>query len=329
MPSRDDDPLELSRLSLPRALYETTMRSQIDVQAAQIAFNAVFSLGPILALSTTLLGVLPSATFVARFREVIVPYAPEAVRPFVEGQFHVMNRSPNVLLVILSLLGLLWTISASTGAISTALGHVGWPLAPGWARQRVRAAVLGIVAAVGLALSAVAASIGPRVLRILSEFTRIPLVGLTSVAWLRWPLAGLMFGLASALFVSFGTKARPRALAILCGGLTSGVISLGASFGLGVYFSLAPKLGGAYGAAGAVFAALLWLYLLAFGLLVGSIVAFVLHARGPHFAPIITGAPHVGTHEVGDVLSERGTRGRILRRRPTHRGRKHRGRARS
>ncbi len=320
MNPRTDHHLELARLNLPRAIVETTIRAQVDVQAAQIAFNAVFSLGPLLAITMTLLSALPGSSLGMRLRDVLVPYAPEAVRPFFESQFRGIVRSPNALLVALSVLGLLWTISAATNAISTALGHVGWPVASGWARQRLRAAVLGIVAAVGLVVSAVAASVGPFVLHILSEVTQIPLDGLISVAWLRWPVAGVAFGLASALFVTFGTAQRPRPLAVVWGGLTSGVISVVASLALGFYLARAPRLGGAYGAAGAVFAALLWLYVLALGLLIGSAVAFVLHVRGPHLKPMIVGASHVATHHGAPHSEPRDPRPRSrLHRRRTER----------
>jgi YihY family inner membrane protein len=322
---RDERHLELARLSLPRAIIETTIRSQVDVQAAQIAFNAVFSLGPLLAITMTLLSALPGSTLGLRLHDILVPYAPDAVRPFLESQFRGISHAPNSLVLALSVVGLLWTISAATSAISTALGHVGWPLVHGWARQRARAAVLGIVAAAGLVLSAVAASIGPFVLRVLSQLTQLPFERLASVAWLRWPVAGVAFGLASALFVTFGTAQRPRPLAVFWGGVTAGIISVAASLALGFYLSRAPRLGGAYGAAGAVFAALLWLYVLALGLLGGSAVAFVLHVRGPHFQPMITGATHIATraHRAGSATpagtdAER-ARSRIHRRRP-HRG---------
>lgn len=309
----DDKASELARLPLHRAILTTLLHADVDVQAAQIAFNAVFSIGPLMALTMTLLSALPDRDLRSAFRRLILPYAPDAVRPMLEAQLDFAVRAPNTWLVLLSLLGLLWTISAATAAISVGLRHVGWQLLPSWVRQRLRSALLGVVASLGLALSAIAATVGPVILRGLSRLTHVPFDHLASLAWIRFPLAGVAFGLAASLFVGFGTAQRPRLLAVAWGGATAGVVSVLASGLLSLYLSRAPRLGGAYAAAGAVFATLLWLYVLALGLLVGAVVAFVIDRRGPRLRPLIVGTTHLATHYVHPAESAR-PRGRLLRR---------------
>jgi uncharacterized BrkB/YihY/UPF0761 family membrane protein len=97
-------------------------------------------------------------------------------------------------------------------------------------------------------------------------------------SWLRWPVVGVVFGLVSAVTFFFATEERPRWYAALAGGITAGLVNVGASALLSLYLALAPSMG-AWGAAAGVFATLLWLWLLALGLLVGAVVAFVLDAR--------------------------------------------------
>lgn len=310
----DPQRIELARLTLARAVLATAVRAQIDVQAAQIAFHAVFSLGPLMALTMTVLSALPFEQLHDRFAVLVLPYVPELVRPWLVTQLHAVTRSPNVAFVVTSILGLLWTISAATNSITVGLSHVGWKLVARWWQRRLRAALIGLVAALGLVLLAVAASVGPFVLTLLSRATGVPFDRLASVAWLRWPIAGFVFSLAAALFMTFGTAQRPRLLAVSWGGATTGFVSVVVSALLGVYLSHAPQFG-AYGAAGAVFAALLWLYLLALGLLAGATVAYVLDIRGPHWRPVVRGATHVYTHTLADVQSVRPVhRGRLLRR---------------
>src|SRR4051812_42267543 len=100
--STDPKHIALARLSLPGAIFHTALAAQIDVQAAQIAFNGVFALGPLMALTTTLLSALPTHALQDRFRELIVPYTPEAVHPLLESQIRGLAHAPNLLLLAAS-----------------------------------------------------------------------------------------------------------------------------------------------------------------------------------------------------------------------------------
>ena len=59
-------------------------------------------------------------------------------------------------------------------------------------------------------------------------------------------------------------------------------VAMLASLGFGLYLSLAPELGATFGVLGAVAVALVWLYLGAFAILLGAVVAEVVGpARSP------------------------------------------------
>jgi len=304
---------DLAAQGLAGAVFRSIVRSRVDEQAAQIAFNAVFSLAPLFALTMALSSALP-ARLGARFHDTLLPYVPVPVRPLLGVSLRALLRSPDPVVIVLSLLGLLWSLSSSTNAVSTAMGHVGWALDPSWFRRRLRAGALGLLLLVGLALSAVAAAIGPRVLRVVAMFTTLPLDRMLSVAWVRWPAAGLVFGMVGAMFVWVGTVERPRLPAVLAGGVAAGTVSVSASMSLGLYLSYAGYAG-VYGAAGAVFAALLWLFVLASGLLVGAVVAYVVNVRGLHWAPLVSARAHLGTHEPTERC-ESSSASRIRRPRP-------------
>jgi membrane protein len=260
------------------AVITAAINAEIDVQAAQIAYNAVFSLGPLLGLTTTALSLVPDEALREGFRAHVLPFTPDAVRPWLESQLRLVTDGPNPLVIVASLIVLLWSVGSTTGAIATALGHVGWRLRESWISRKLSALALGLGLVLALALAAVGASVGPRVFQWFARF--IPRIELwqSLFSWLRWPVVGAVFGLVAALTYSLATVERPRWYASISGGMVSGLVNVAASALLGVYLAYAPTMG-AWGAAGGMFATLLWLWLLALGLLVGAVVAFVLDAR--------------------------------------------------
>lgn len=269
---------DASERTFVSAVIAALIRAQVDVQAAQIAYNAVFSIGPILALTTTALSFVPDQQLRHGLRAHVLPYMPSVVRPWLESQLRLVTDGPSPALVVLSILALLWSVSSTTSAITTALGHVGWKLRPTWIGRRLSAIALGLGLVGALVVAAVGSSVGPRMFHFVARWVPQVLAWLPLFQLLRWPVIGAMFGLVAAVTFYFSTTERPRWYAAIIGGMTTGVLSVLVSFGLGQAFALAPSLG-AWGAATSVFATLLWLWLLALGLLVGGVIAFVLDAR--------------------------------------------------
>jgi uncharacterized BrkB/YihY/UPF0761 family membrane protein len=269
---------EASERSLLSAIVSAAIRAEIDVQAAQIAYNAVFSLGPVLALTTTVLSFVPDERLRGGFRAHVLPFTPNAVRPWLESQLRLVTQGPDPLLLIGSIVVLLWSVASTTGAVATALGHVGWRLRPTWISRKLSALGLGLGLVGALVLAAVGASVGPGAISWIARF--IPAVERyqSTFSWLRWPVVGVVFGLVAAVTIWFATIERPRWYTAILGGLTAGLVNVGASSLLSLYLALAPSMG-AWGAAGGMFATLLWLWLLALGLLIGAVVTFVLDAR--------------------------------------------------
>lgn len=251
----------------------------LDVQASQVAFNAVFSLGPILALATSLLSLLPPETVASTIERTLFPYIPNAVWPLLQAQLETRIGGPNPLLVAGSVIALMWTLSSAAIAITTSLATLGWPQSGSYWRRRARAAVLGFVVVLGITVSALAAVIGPFVLSMLARIVPLTVPKLGLLALLRWPIAGLVYGAGCTLLLRFGTTARPRWRACLLGGLVTALVETVATLLLRVVFAHSPALGPALGSAGAVFAALLWLYVLALGLLIGGVAARVTEER--------------------------------------------------
>lgn len=264
---------------LARDVWRLSVQAELDVQASQMAFNTVFSLGPILALTTALLSLLPADEVAAKIQEVVFPYVPAAVLPLLQAQLESRIEGPNPWFVVASVVALFWTLSSAAVAITAALGFIGWPQSGSFWKRRARAFVIGLVVVLGISASAVAAIVGPLVLEFLARAMQIEMPRLSLLAALRWPIAGFVYGLGCALLVRYGTKARPLWRSCALGGLATAVVATAASALLRIFFAHSPALGAGLGTAGAVFAALLWLYVLAIGFMLGAILAFVLEER--------------------------------------------------
>lgn len=275
-------------------VVDRSITCKIDSQAAVIAFNSVFAIAPLLTLASILVSFLPREFVDKNVKEALAPYLPEQVQPLLEAQLLTLLERPSRLIVFVTIVGFLWTISSATGSLSAALGEVGWRLHPEWLKRRLWSMLLGIVMAVGLALLAVSASLFPQVSEWLNRLHVMSEWSLFALLWVRWPLAGLIFSVASALFYRFGTLDRPRKRAVAFGGVISGTTAVLASYLLRVYFAYATYLGGMVGSAVTVFAGLLWLYALALGMLIGAVTAYVFEARIQ------------GIEEQGASLGERG-----------------------
>jgi uncharacterized BrkB/YihY/UPF0761 family membrane protein len=269
---------DASERSLFEAVFNALVRAQVTVQAAQIAYNAVFSLGPLLALTTTALSLVPDERLREGFRAHVLPYTPDAVRPWLESQLRLVSDGPSASIIGVSVAVLLWSVSSTTGAIATALGHVGWRLRPTWIGRRLSAIGLGLALVGALVLAAVGASVGPRVFHFAARWFPQVLAWQKVFALLRWPVVGAVFGLVAAATFYLATTERPRWYATITGGMITGLLSVAASALLSLYLAVAPSMG-AWGAAAGMFATLLWLWLLSLGLLTGGVIAFVLDSR--------------------------------------------------
>jgi uncharacterized BrkB/YihY/UPF0761 family membrane protein len=278
MATLQDRRREVASMSLVHALIATAIRAEIDVQAAQIAFNAVFSLGPLLALTTTALSLVRDESVREGFRAHVLPFAPNAVRPWLESQVHLVQQAPSAIVLCVSIIALLWSVGSTTGAIATALGHVGWRLRTTWIARKLTALLLGFTLVIAMVLAAIGASVGPRVFDWVGRFVPHIEAWESFVAWLRWPVVGLVFGSVAALIFRLATIERPLWRIVFVGGFWAGLVNIGASALLSVYLAFAPSMG-AWGAAAGVFATLLWLWILAIGLLFGAVIAYVLDAR--------------------------------------------------
>lgn len=268
----------MRRLPLLRLIYRVAVEAEIHRLAAEIAFSAVFSIGPLVSLTLLVVSMLPAPSVRRTLEEIFRLGAPQATYAFVNTLTVQLQRPGHPFLVMASVVGLVWTLSSAAAAIVACLEAVVRPPLRGWVRTRLRAVVLGIAVSVGLAALSAAATLGTSVAgRVLRSTGAWVLVD----GWVRNVASSAVFVLTAATFFRFGTAHRPPMSAVSWGSMVAGVIAGAATAGLTRWLNIAPRLGAGYGAATGFFAVLLWLYLVGFALLIGACVTHAIDLRRP------------------------------------------------
>lgn len=276
-----------------REVIADAMRVNLDAQAAAVAFNAVFAVGPLVSLALTFLNAVGGATFDATLRRLLLSYAPPATWGFFESLSWSLRSRSNPLVAVIAVLALCWTSSSAASAIINVIITVRNAEPRGFVRTRLRAIGLGAVSALALGALTVTVSLGPNMARFLHRMTGMSLptlLGLSSL-WVRVPFAGITFSAMAALFFRYGTPLRIAWRPTIAGSLASGALISLATALLSLYLTEAPKLGGGYGTSTAFFGVLLWLYLIGVSVVLGACITRVTERRWhlPPHAPYLLG----------------------------------------
>lgn len=269
-------------VGLVSGLRQRLKHADISTSAAAVAYNAFLAVVP---LTTALLGVASlvgkNADTVARVRESLEPVAPETVTDFVVDLLRDANRQVGggeFLLIAGSIVVALFLGSRAVVAMQRALAAVE-------NKTERRKAVAMRLVAIGLTIGAGVALIltsflllsGRRAIEFLADWTGL---GFLDTLWasLRVPLSALGMFLFLLAFYQWGPP-EPLPKSWLAAVVATVLVVL-ASIAFGLYLSLSPNLGATFGTLGAVAIALVWLYIGAFGVLLGAVVvAYTLRWR--------------------------------------------------
>jgi membrane protein len=174
-------------------------------------------------------------------------------------------------LIGIGLLGSLWAASGGFSASIDAL-NIAYDADSSrpWWRDRLQALLLTVTVGGLATTSLVLIILGPQFGRILTNFF--------NVSWTAtrfWPVlrVGLMFTTfvaAVTLLYFLAPTVKQRLSATLPGAILAVVVFFAGSFGLSFYIFHFSGYAHGYGALGAVIALMLWLYMVAFALLVGA-----------------------------------------------------------
>lgn len=265
--------------------FRELREDDLQGRAAEVAYNVLFSIVPLLIFLTALSGFVARAAGVTNSMQRITTWLfdhmgtsqAQAVRDPIQ---HVVQSSNGGLLSVGALLAL-WGGKNAVAAIMKALNTAfdvpetrSWPKRTGIAIGLTVALGLAVTStsAVFLAGSGIAANLTDKIG--LGETWR----SIWSIA--RWPAIAAILVLA----VSFLYWAAPNIEApfrwLTPGSILTVVVWAVATIGLGFYFAnFAGYAGGAYGALGGVLAFIFWLHLMVLILLIGAELNSVLLHR--------------------------------------------------
>lgn len=258
--------------------------------AAEIAFYAVLSIFPWLLLITAVLGsldVLIGSDLAERSKEVVVDFlsriltqegagAVEAVRAVFEDERAGLLSVSAVIAVWASARGFAATMIALNLAFDTNERR-------SWIDVRLRAVALSVVSVLVGSVLLVAFVVGPLLgggravagaIGAGSQFTSV-------WEWARWPLGLVVVILSASMVYAVGPSDSPRWRENIPGAVLAATFWLLASIAFGIYLRVAASGNLVYGLLGGGLVLLVWLYVLAFGLILGAEVNALLAHRKP------------------------------------------------
>jgi len=273
---------------LLRGIGNRYREADLGIAAAAVAYNAFLALVPLgLAMLGFAAFVGESDVALERVENTLATLAPEEVREFITGlllESEARVGGQQGWLILGSMLVALFLGSRAVVAMQKALAQVE-------NRTEKRPLMQMRLVAVALTLGGGLALLMTSTLLVVGGDLVDFLVGLTGFgaldtiwAWLRIPLSAAGLYLFLLAFYRWGPpEPLPKSwLAALVG--TAG--ALAASLTFGMYLSLAPALGATFGVLGAVAAALVWLYLGAFAILLGGVVvSYTMRWRSDRVSP--------------------------------------------
>lgn len=257
--------------------------------AAELAFWSLLATFPFLIMVLTIIGYLPLHGASEELTATLYRVMPQQAAALVDHTLHeVVGRARGGLLVV-SMLGALWSASGGIGAAMTALNRAyDVPDRNSYLRAKARSLVVTLAAAALSVLAAFLVLVGPAIGHLLARWWGLgPAV---RVVWqvARWTVAVLSMQLVLALLYYFLPNVKNNRFRFITPGAVVAVFGwlvVSALFNLYVsHFSVYAKT---YGTLGAAVVLLLWLYLTGFMIVLGGEINAILdrHVLGQAHEP--------------------------------------------
>ncbi len=261
-------------MELLKQTFGAWKRDDVGVFAAALAYYATFSLAPMLIIVIAVLTFFgrgdAQVTIMEQVRGVAGQDAAQLVRTMIENR---QTSGGNVLATVVGASIVLVGATGVMAQLQKALDVI-WDVKPepgrSGLRHTLRVRLKSLVTILGAGLLLFGALVGTAVLRTLAGAVReqAPQTG-TLLALLDPLILLVVSGLAFALLFKFLPSVRIPWRTVLVGGYVTAVVFVMANWLLSLYLSRGA-VAGAYGAAGALVAILLWVYVSAQILLLGA-----------------------------------------------------------
>lgn len=259
-------------------IYQDVRHKNLMGHAQQIAYNVLFSIGPLLIFVTALCGFIvqqvnaDASNPVQPVIDWLRANLPSSAASVLDEPIRqALDTSPGFLLSFGGLLAL-WGAKGAVGAIMNGLNTAygieetrSWPVRTGTA--------IGLT--IGLALALVLASgmffLGTELGQTVAEAIGLGSAFARASTWLRWPLVGFMVVAIIVLLHRYAPNFSAPLRWYLPGATVTLMLTLAASVGLRVYFAVSTGFA-AYGVFGGFLAFIFFLYILSLVILMGGVV---------------------------------------------------------
>jgi membrane protein len=269
----------LSFKELAVRTYEALDKHETIDRAAIVAFYAMLALVPFLGLVLTITLGASGGVVADEILSLSRRFLPEAADQIVRNEVHTIREGPRVGIVSVSFLILLWSASSAFVAVMDST-NAAYGVRDGraWWKRRLMAVVLTVVESLLLVGASFLIAAWPW---LLSRFglDSVAAAAATAVQWLVVVVA-LLASFAIAYY--FGTHIEQEWEWITPGSTIGVLVLIMVNLGFRAYLHYGADVGATYGALAGVVLMLLWLYLAALALLVGSEINCVIEHAAPH-----------------------------------------------
>jgi membrane protein len=296
--------------AIARRTWASMSEDDLTGRAAQLAYYFFFALFPGLVAASAVLGLVASSgkALSTRLIDYIGNVIPASAFEIVSDTFRQTAHASSGSKVVIGLAVALWSASAGTSAIQSALNSVYKvkESRPFW-KARLLAIILTV--AMGALFTAALTALlgGDIVVTRLGKVLNAHLFLLVATRLMAWPLAFALVAIGFALVYSTAPNVKQAKWRWITPGSIVGIsLWLLASTGLRVYLHFFNSYSLTYGSLGAVIVLLTWFYLSGLALLLGAeinVVIEVVAAEHGARAPEDYGEKALGSGTVNPPLN--------------------------
>jgi len=259
---------------LCRGVFDAIIANNVFGHAAELAYNCLFALFPLILIMMTLFGLFTSQSSELQdhFLSYFAGFLPSEAFQILRRVAVELAANASGGKLTFSIVAALWCVSSAISAMISSL-NLAYHVQETRSWFKVRAIALGLSALITiLLLSAMSmALIGGHVVERLG--TGLRLHPMLVLAWkaLRWPAIILFIALSCSLIHYSGPnlKAYHRGIWFSPGSTFGALVLLSGSFAFRMYLHFFNHYSASYGSIGAVMILLVWLYVAGLAYLIG------------------------------------------------------------
>jgi membrane protein len=248
-----------------KQLFHNWKHDAIANTAAALTYYGILALFPFLLFLVALASSMLDPHVISQVVAYAGRFAPAPVTHLLERQLESLMQRPSRSVLTLGILGALWAASGGVGALTDALNRCCGveETRPLWKTRG-----LALLVTIGAGFVTIAASAVALLVPLWAR--RLPGALGASIAWLRFPVAGLLIMVTWALLYWLLPRRRPRFRILTPGSTVAVLVWLLASWGFAQYVRHSRSYAVTYGALGGVIILLIWMWISSMALLLGA-----------------------------------------------------------